>query len=200
MVSILINGTASPLSSTGLSKVSDLIELIRAHIDPDHMIVDILLDEKPLREEQWNSTPQSLGSGTLSLKTDTARNYVKARLSEAPEVAQVLFVQFRDARKTFTLGDHRGGNERLARAVRTLNDFLHWYSTVLQLATESEKNAFAITSFMTDITKIAQTLSNHQMYQSWWAIAETIQKNLEPKLEQMEDFLRKTAWEAAQAA
>lgn len=197
---IRINEKDVEIDGQHLPRLLDMIELVRSYIDPDHMITEIVIDGKPIKEEQWGAAPASFINSIIEFTTDLPRNYVCERLAEAPEIAQALYFKFRDSRKTFSIGDSCSGNEKLAIAARTLHDFLHWYHTIVQLVEGDDRERFSIEGFIKDLTSISEILSKHQLYQSWWAIGETIQRQLEPKLEELEDFLRKTAWDVSRAA
>jgi hypothetical protein len=41
-----------------------------------------------------------------------------------------------------------------------------------------------------DIAECCKRICQQQLYQSWWALGETIEKELEPKLDKLEDFCR----------
>ena len=43
-----------------------------------------------------------------------------------------------------------------------------------------------------EVQKLLQSgkMSQQQLYQSWWALGETLEKELEPKLDKLEDFCR----------
>ncbi|MEI7489443.1 MAG: hypothetical protein WCJ72_18910, partial [Chryseobacterium sp.] len=50
-----------------------------------------------------------------------------------------------------------------------------------------------------EIGEVCQKICQQQLYQSWWALGETIEKELEPKLDQLETFCRRFQ-ESAKAA
>ena len=53
MVSVRINGTDSSIGANNDLKIADLIELIKASIDPEHMITGIMLDGRDLSDDEW---------------------------------------------------------------------------------------------------------------------------------------------------
>lgn len=199
MVSVRINGSDSPIRGEGLPKMSDLVELIKASIDPDHMITALLLDGKELSDELWFAPTTSLGTAILEVETDTPGRYVTARLADAPDVVQACYLQFRDARKTFQEGKTREGNQKLVKGVHTLRAFFEWYATIYQLIPVERRKPFDMNPLVEEILKVCSNICQQQLYQSWWALGESIKNELEPKLDRLEDFCRKAASQAGAA-
>jgi hypothetical protein len=83
------------------------------------------------------------------------------------------------------------GNKRLKSAVDTLRAFFEWYGTLLQLVPDIKRDKLDISTEVQDISETCKKICQQQLYQSWWALGETLEKELEPKLDKLEDFLRK---------
>jgi hypothetical protein len=190
MVAIRINGSDADIQGGELPRFTDLIELVRSSIDPDHIITEILLDGKQLSDEDWQAPTTRFFNCTVDIATDTAESYVDARLREAPTVVQVSFIQFRDARKTFQKGQSQSGNQKLLRAVDTLRAFFEWYSTLLHLMPTERRNQFSIDNEVSQIIKSCNNICQQQLHQSWWALGQSIEQSLEPELEALEDKIR----------
>lgn len=191
MVSVRINGEVSGLKTDGLVKVTDLIELVKSFIDPDHMITAISINGGPVSDEEWNGTLVAVDGSVFDFLTGTPLQYVSEQLMRAPAAAQACYVQFRDARKTFQGGDTAGGNQKLITATDTLKAFFDWYVMLLQLLPESEREALSIEENAADIVGSCKGICQLQLYKSWWALGESIQNELEPLLDKLEDRCRK---------
>jgi len=87
----------------------------------------------------------------------------------------------------------QGGNQRLVQAVNTAKAFFDWYATIVELAPTEHKKRYDINPQVTEISTICKTICQQQLYQSWWALGETLEKQLEPKLDKLEDHLRQFA-------
>ena len=85
------------------------------------------------------------------------------------------------------------GNQRLVQAVNTAKAFFDWYATIVELAPKEKRSSYDINPQVLEISQICKTICQQQLYQSWWALGETLEKQLEPKLDKLEDFLRKFA-------
>jgi hypothetical protein len=191
MVAVRINGSEAPLRTDGLGRVSDLVELIKSLIDPDHMITSIMVDGRDLEDMEWEMNPTQFGTKILEVETGTPEQFVRDRLSQSADVVRTCYMEFRGARKCFQCGDMHNGNQGLLRAVNILKAFFEWYGTISELVPVDRRSSIDMASQTTDITETCKRICQQQLYQSWWALGETIEKELEPKLDKLEDFCRK---------
>lgn len=191
MVAIRINGTETPIAVGDLPRFSDIVELVRVTIDPEHMITEILLDGRELADDDWKKSPRALGDAVVEINTDTPERFVTERILDAPEAVQACYLQFRDARKTFQQGDSRKGNHKLAGAVHTLRTFFEWYHSVLQLMNNEQKKKFGLDEQVRALTAACNSICQQQLYQQWMALADTIENQLEPGLDALETFCRR---------
>lgn len=190
MVSVRINGEDSPIVGTSVPRIVDLIELIKSQIDPDHMITRILLDGRELDEAEWFSSTNGVGTAILEIETGTPDSYVNDRLRKSADIVAACFTDFRDARKLFQSGDMQSGNKKLITGVQTLKAFFEWYASLLELVKVEERPKYDISLQVEQIAEACKKACQHQLYQSWWALGETLEKELEPMLDKLEDFCR----------
>jgi hypothetical protein len=191
MAQVRINGEESRFGENHSVKVVDLVELIKTQIDPDHMITDISLNGQELKEADWTSTMQHFGhTAIIEVSTGSPQAYVAERLSKAADIVRACYIDFRDARKFFQAGDFTNGNKKIGVAANTLKAFFEWYQTMVELVPEVRRDKFNIMDQVKEIAECFKKACQHQLYQSWWALGETIQQELEPKLDKLEDFCR----------
>lgn len=190
MAKLRINGSDSDLPVSSVPRVVDLVELVKAHIDPDHMITEILWNGRELEESDWYAATSTLGDVELDIFTGSPVDFVSSRLVQAADVVKACVLDFQDARKFFQDGDMATGNKRLSVAVNTLKAFFEWYGSLLELMPEERRAQFDITTKMSEISETCKRACQHQLYSSWWALGETIEKDLEPKLTNLEGFCR----------
>ena len=196
MVQVRVNGQALSIPVERLNTFADLIELVKSSIDPEHMVTVISLDGRDLRDEEWSMSPSQLRGDHLDFHSGRPELYVADRLQDASSVVRSCFFEFRDARKGFQDGDTAMGNKRLKVAVDTLKAFFEWYGTLLQLVPEGARAKLDISQEVVDISETCKKIVQQQLYQSWWALGESLEKDLEPKLDKLEDTCRKVAREA----
>jgi len=190
MKSVIINGEESEIQGVGLPKVADLIELIKSSIDPEHMITSILIDGRDLAESDWVASTAQFSTSIIEVETGTPSEFVNTRLAAAAAVVRECFFSFRDARKCFQEGNMQEGNQKLVEAVNTLQAFFEWYVTMLDLLPEEERAMYKIEEQADGISEVCKKICQQQLYQSWWALGETLQGELEPKLDELEDYCR----------
>lgn len=200
MMRVSINGRFVDLCLTAATQFTDLLELVKAQIDPEHMITAITIDGRELNDEEWNMSVGQLSGNTLEFLTGHPDTYVTEKLQDASRVVRSCFFEFRDARKGFQDGDTITGNKRLKVAVDTLRAFFDWYGTLVQLVSETKRDKLDITPQVTEISETCKKICQQQLYQSWWALGESLEKELEPKLDKLEDACRRAAREIQVAA
>ena len=193
MVQVRVNGQALRIPVERLSTFADLIELVKSSIDPEHMVTVISLDGRDLRDDEWSMSPAQLQGDNLDFHSGRPELYVAERLQDASSVVRSCFFEFRDARKGFQDGDTAMGNKRLKVAVDTLKAFFEWYGTLLQLVPEGARAKLDISQEVVDISETCKKIVQQQLYQSWWALGESLEKELEPKLDKLEDACRRAA-------
>ncbi|MFN4896974.1 MAG: hypothetical protein ACK5GN_09395 [Pseudomonadota bacterium] len=200
MIQISINGRKADICLTNTLQFTDLLELVKAQIDPEHMITAITMDGRELTDEEWNQCVSQLQGHTLEILTGHPDVYVSDKLQDASRVVRSCFFEFRDARKGFQDGDTVVGNKRLKTAVDTLKAFFDWYGTLVQLVSETKRGKLDISPQVVDISETCKKICQQQIYQSWWALGESLEKELEPKLDKLEDACRRVAREIQTAA
>jgi hypothetical protein len=202
MLRVRINGQFVDFNLANTQRFTELVELIKASIDPEHMITQIHLDGRELNDEEWSMNVTQLPGEVLEIESGNPEDYVAERLQDASRVVRSCYFEFRDARKGFQDGDMQTGNKRLKIAVETLRAFFEWYGTLVQLVSEAKRAKLDITPEVNDISETCKKICQQQLYQSWWALGESLEKELEPKLDKLEDACRKAAREvqASQAA
>jgi hypothetical protein len=200
MVRVSINSQVANLDLTNIIKFTDLLELVKTRIDPEHMITAITIDGRELTDDEWSQSLSQLHGEYLELLTGHPDNYVTEKLQDASRVVRSCFFEFRDARKGFQDGDTVSGNKRLKVAVDTLRAFFDWYGTLVQLVSETKRGRLDISPQVTEISETCKKICQQQLYQSWWALGESLEKELEPKLDKLEDACRRAAREIQASA
>jgi hypothetical protein len=193
MLRVRINGNLTDVNCSAVPRFMDLIELIKVSIDPEHMMTSILIDGRELSDEEWSQGTAQLNGEILDVQTGRPEDYVADRIQDASRVVRSCFFEFRDARKGFQDGDMITGNKRLKSAVDTLRAFFEWYGTLLQLVPTPNRSKLDITPQVQEISETCKKICQQQLYQSWWALGESLEKDLEPKLDKLEDACRRAA-------
>ena len=188
---VKINGRETSINTTGLQRMTDFVELVKSIIDPEHMITALLADGQELSENDWIASVSQFDGATVEIETGKPEEYVYRRLETSADIISQCYMAFRTARKDFQAGAMQEANRKLLSGVNTLREFFSWYGTLLELLDVEKRKAFDISEPVREITETCKTLCQQQLYQSWWAIGETLEKKLEPELDKLEDFCRK---------
>lgn len=191
MIRVTINGSVTPLNLSGIGQVTELVELVKAVIDPEHMISQILFNGRELQDHEWNGALTQIGEGIFEVETSLPSAYVGIRLKDAPDIVNTCFLQFREARKYFQEGKLQDGNMALVQSVGTLREFFNWYCTLIELLPSEKKAILDLSNNMNQLAEVCKNICQQQLYQSWWALGESIKQDLEPKLDELEDSVRK---------
>jgi hypothetical protein len=190
MVSVRIDGEQSTISGEHLPRLIDLIEVIKDHIVPGHMITALRIDGRAVSDEDWEISPRYLGGTTLEVTTGTPAQYLKEKVSAAPEVIDNCYLMFRATRKAFIDGDSQSANQLLRAAVDNLQAFVSWYRTMLELMPEDQRLRFGIDPEITEMGETLERICMQQLTQSWKLTGDTISKALEPQLDNLHSRMR----------
>ncbi len=190
MVSVRINGEEAPIKAEGCSQLTEIVELIKSVIDPDHILTGILLDGEPLDDSDWMKAVGQLETSIIEVNTGTADEFVAERITKAADIVRSCFFEFREARQQFQDGKSVEANKKLVGAVQALQAFFEWYGTLLQIMPEEKREEYDITESVEALSETCKSICQQQLYQSWWALGESIQQKLEPQLDALEGRCR----------
>jgi hypothetical protein len=186
MVSVRINGEDAPIQAGNCAHMTEVVELIKSMIDPDHMITAIHLDGAPFEDDDWMLPTSQVETAIVEVETGSPVQFVIDRLEKSPEVVQSCFLEFRSCRQKFQDGNSVEANKQLVGAVQALQAFFQWYGTLLELVPAEEREEFDLTSEVETLSETCKEICQQQLYQSWWALGESIQQKLEPQLDALE--------------
>lgn len=192
MLQIQLNGQQSGLRAAALPRMTDVVELIKNSIDPQHIITDLKINGRDMTEAEWQGAPtQFQATDILEVATATPIEFVRQRTEFTPNLIENTFILFRSARQSFQAGDNDEGNKILSVAVRDLKAFFEWYALLQAVVPVSDRAKYDIKAQVESITECCKDICQQQMYQSWWALGKSIQEKLEPALDSLELYFRK---------
>ena len=85
MVSIEINGQPATFKTEGFNSIADIVEMIKATIDPEHMITELALNGNDLQDSDWTARTTQFPTLRLEARTGTPAQFVRERFSMAWE-------------------------------------------------------------------------------------------------------------------
>lgn len=183
MITVRLNGSAINSGQEGLRTLGDLVEIVKAQIDPKTIITEMLFNGELVDEQAWRRPLTQMGVGTLDVTTGDKERYCSERLSLAPHYLRKITEEFVEARQVFQEGNSAKGNDLLKVAVEDLNAYVGWLAALLALEPQvSPQFIENVHQNIETITKVGERLVQHMLYQSWWAVGQTIESDLEPAL------------------
>ncbi|MCB0345919.1 MAG: hypothetical protein KDD66_12440 [Bdellovibrionales bacterium] len=189
MVRVKINGEQE-LSDIGtINTMADLVELIKAQIDPDSIITSLVLEGKELSDADWRVPLSVQGDAMLEVTTGSKEDYVSERLSQAGGYLEQIAEQLQVSAQLFRQGSNEDANNSFSQSMDDLKAFFNWYSAVLQvLAETAEQDVNSYSEKITPILQISEEIVQHQLHQSWILMADVIDGKLVPHLEEIRSF------------
>ncbi len=183
MIRLMVDGQDWSSKISGVRTMPELVELVKANIDPEKIVTAMAINGQNLTDADWRAPLVVQGESQMEILTGSKESYVQDRLGVAISVVEEIIEEFHRARSLYQDGVSREGNMSFSKAVGDLRAFFNWYFSVLDLANtkaESQKETFK--SQVSEISSVCEQMLQQQMYQSWWALGQTLEAKLEPQL------------------
>jgi hypothetical protein len=186
MMNVTVDGKPFSYQIESTKSLGDLIELIKSSIDPDTIIIKILMNENFPTDSDWKVPLAVQGNKSLEILTGSKQVYVDERLSSASLYLDKIIKSYGQARIAFKSGEVQPANTSLTTAVQDTKAFIDWYQTILQLIENPpEAEVVKFEETVTQLTDTCEQILQQQLYRSWWQLADLLERKLEPQLEQM---------------
>lgn len=187
MIKVSVDGADLNVDLGGIKTMGELVELVKTQIDPDAVIGSLKIEGRDLLESDWRSPLSAQGNRQLEIVTVSKHQFVTERLHQASGYVSHIKNEFDRAKEAFQQGSESDGNTFFGNAVTDLQAFFEWYSVVLEAGFESRPEMRAeVLEQVNVLAGICEQLVQQQLYNSWWALGETIQNKLIPQLCQLE--------------
>ncbi|MCC6931772.1 MAG: hypothetical protein IT292_00750 [Deltaproteobacteria bacterium] len=194
MITVMVNGSQLPLQLDGVRTMGELVEVIKMNIDPDSVISAMTIGGRDLVEADWRAPLSVHGTALLEIDTATRGEFLKERLIQAPTLIGKVIQSFINSRDSFRSGEQNGGYQQMGQAVKDFNAFIKWYDVILEYNPALKQSYHTqVVPLINELTRICEQLIQQQLYNSWWAIGETLEKQLEPTLKRLQEQLENIA-------
>ncbi len=194
MITVQVDGTAMLTEIGDMKTLGDLVELIKATIDPDAIITSMSFGGDVLRDRDWMSPLATHTGRTLEVTTGSKRTFLADRMKTAEFFIDQITGEFIEASSLYQNGNFEKGNGNFATAVEDLLAFVNWYNSLLLV--DEQGLARELTEFevhVNEIKKTCEQLLQQQLYQSWWVLAETVKTRLKPQLDNLRAYCLENA-------
>ena len=192
MIAVNVNGKPLGADVSAIRTMGELIELVKVTIDPDVIIAGLSLNGRELTEADWRSTLASLGDATLDVVTGSKEGFLNDRLEVASIYIDRIRDEFSKVQQLFRQGVTADSHSKLGAAVQDLKAFVDWYETLVQMMPgDSSQFRDTFHEQVRRITDVCEQILQQQLYRAWWALAETIERKLDPELDRLKGFCLK---------
>jgi hypothetical protein len=194
MISVMVDGERLEAPLDGIKTMGELIELVKATIDPDTIIVELKLEGKPLLDSDWR-VPLSVHSDSmLEISTGDKQAYFRERLHSAEGYLERIMAGFSRASDSYASCAYDEANQLFKSSVDDLLAFVNWYVNLLSVSPEDTEAELGIyEGHIRSIQSTCEQLLQQQMFQSWSMLGETLEKRLNPELALLREFCRETS-------
>ena len=183
MIQVQVDGNPLQADLGALNSMGDVLELVKTTIDPDSIITSIQFNGETLSDSDWTLPLSAHRGRMLQIKTGGKREYLAERIALAPEIVERITEEFAEAGGSYRSGFSPNGNSQLGTAVTDLSAFVNWFASLMamdeRLLGDANKQFSAEVG---SLHKVCEQMLQQQLYNSWWAISETINSKLTPKL------------------
>ncbi len=190
-MNVTIDGQKFGLDLSRMHMIGELVELIKATIDPDSIITSLSLDGRPLSDADWKTSLSAFAGRTLEVSTGGKDAYINERLRAADAYLGQIAAQFSEVSQLYLNGAAEEANRRFGMPLNDLVAFVDWYASVLAMA--PEKFGVQQDEYRKRIEAIKETCDSivqQQMFQAWFIVGETLRTKLIPALEELAQFCR----------
>ncbi|MCC6953869.1 MAG: hypothetical protein IT290_07100 [Deltaproteobacteria bacterium] len=186
MISVTVNGKPLQGDYSSLRTMGELVEFVKVNIDPDVIITGLSLNGRELTEVEWRSALAGHTTGVLEVVTGAKEVFLNDRLEIASVYVDRIRDEFSKVQALFRQGITADSHTKLGGAVQDLKAFVDWYETLIQMLpndrTELKDDFHEQVKRLTDV---CEQILQQQLYRAWWALAETIERKLDPELERL---------------
>lgn len=194
MITVQVDGTAMLTEIGDMKTLGDLVELIKATIDPDAIITSLSFGGDVLHDRDWVSPLASHTGRTLEVTTGSKRTFLADRLRTAEFFIDQITGEFLESSNLYQAGNFEKGNASFATAVEDLLAFVNWYNSLLLVDEQSlARELSEFEGHVNEIKKTCEQLLQQQLYQSWWVLAETVKTKLKPLLDNLRAYCLENA-------
>ena len=191
MLNVTVDNANFSKHIDGMKTMGELVEYIKATIDPDSIITAIDLQGKPISEEIWHMPLTAHQHSTLTVTTGDKYDYLVYRLSTAEAYIDRIADGFKDAGMLYGQRSAISANQLLSQTIEDLLAFLSWYMSVLTI--ESEVLSQQIDEFnfvVNQMQDVCEVIHQQQLFNNWSSLGKTLEEKLEPVLQEMKKLCR----------
>ncbi len=194
MITVRVDGQTFAADVSQINQLGDLLELVKVTMNPDSIIVDLSLNDKPLSENDWSAPLSSHTEAIIDIQTGNKADYLHDRLGSAVPYLQEVIEGFDTAAAKYRASSIDDANEALRGAADDLLSFIRWYIAILAIEpVKLQPQILEFTEYVKEVQEVCEGMLDQQEYQTWLTLAETIETKLQTCFRRLLEFLVKGA-------
>ncbi len=189
MVQVFLDNNSLPAEVANLSTVGELVEYVKSTIDQATIIVSLTKDDEPLLDSDWKRSLSSLKDSTVDIKTGSKADFIQTRLNTVKDLVEAIMGDLGNISGLFKANRAMEANQEFSNVLEDLNALMSWMYSILSM--EPDTFTLEITEFsgvVRDLKYACGQMQQQQLFQSWWALGETIDKKVVSLLETVKEI------------
>jgi len=188
MVQVYLDKNSLPAEVANLATVGELVEYVKSTIDQETIIISLTKDDQPLSDSDWKRSLSSLKDSKVDIRTGSKLEFVKNRLDTVQELVDAVMKDLGNISGLFKANRSQEANNNFSNSLEDLSALMNWMYSILSMEPEklvAEVNEFS--GIVKDLKFACGQMQQQQLFQSWWALGETLDKKVMPLLESIKD-------------
>jgi hypothetical protein len=189
MVQVIVDSNSMPSEMANMATVGELVEYIKSTIDPDTIIVSLTKDNEPLSDSDWKCALSSLRDSVLDIKTGSKTDFIKYRLESVADLVNSVEQDITHVSELFKGNKAIDANTHFTQTLENLNALVNWMYSVIAMDAElfqAEIDEFS--GIVKELKYVCGQMQQQQLFQSWWALGETLERKVLPVLNTMKEL------------
>jgi hypothetical protein len=194
MITVKVDGQPFAADISQIRTMGELVELIKATIDPDTIITSLTFEGRSLSDTDWRLPLNAQKPSTLEVSTGDKSVYLAERLNAADSYLGNIIEGFSSAASLYNAKSVDDANRKFASTVEDLLAFVNWYASMLAMDdTKAQMREGEFDARIRQIKSICDSMLQQQMFHSWAILGDTLQNKLKPELERLREFCQSVA-------
>jgi len=175
MLQVMVDNNELSFEASRLGTVGELIDYIKANIDPDAIILSLTKDESPLSDNDWLMPLASFKESKFEIVTGSKVDFIRNRLEMVDSLVMEICENISNISNSFKRGLENQAHESFASSLNDLNAFVTWLHSIYLIDEEMfSSNIKEFEKIIEDLKGTCLDIQTCQMQQSWWNLGDIL--------------------------
>jgi hypothetical protein len=171
----MVDNNELSFEASRLGTVGELIDYIKANIDPDAIILSLTKDESPLSDNDWLMPLASFKESKFEIVTGSKVDFIRNRLEMVDSLVMEICENISNISNSFKRGLENQAHESFASSLNDLNAFVTWLHSIYLIDEEMfSSNIKEFEKIIEDLKGTCLDIQTCQMQQSWWNLGDIL--------------------------